>query len=190
MLIEKYVRVYDNVLKLETIQNLLKFSSKINFESAKVGDQGHVVKDVRDVGVHHFRGMIEKSNTSIHWFNLLSFIQIQICNQYRTTVDIAKYYPLINRVTQMDYLKYEKNNHYQFHVDQMKYENRFLSCVLLLNNDYEGGQLCFKDEVTKVEKEIEVKPGRLIIWPSNFFFPHAVKPVTKGTRYSIVTWVN
>jgi predicted 2-oxoglutarate/Fe(II)-dependent dioxygenase YbiX len=58
--------------------------------------------------------------------------------------------------------------------------------ILMLNNDYEGGNLKFKfpDE----EIEIEKRPNRLIIWPSSFMYPHCVTPIEKGIRYSIVAW--
>ena len=29
----------------------------------------------------------------------------------------------------------------------------------------------------------------LVCFPSNHYFLHGVEPVTKGTRYSIVTWL-
>ena len=54
----------------------------------------------------------------------------------------------------------------------------------MLNNDYEGGGLNFKWNDEKMD--IEIKPNRLIMWPSNFMYPHCVEPITKGTRYSIV----
>jgi predicted 2-oxoglutarate/Fe(II)-dependent dioxygenase YbiX len=58
----------------------------------------------------------------------------------------------------------------------------------MLNNDYEGGELCFKLE----DKELKItnKPGHLIVWPSSFMFPHKVQPIKKGVRYSIVSWMN
>ena len=66
--------------------------------------------------------------------------------------------------------------------------HRIYSCVFLINDDYEGGELAFKypksDEILKVEK----KKNRLIIFPSNFLYPHTVLPVTKGERYSVVAW--
>ena len=40
------------------------------------------------------------------------------------------------------------------------------------------------DEIVKIEN----KPGRVIIWPSNFMYRHRVTPITKGTRYSVVCW--
>lgn len=53
-----------------------------------------------------------------------------------------------------------------------------------LNEDYEGGELVlFNDEV------ITLKTGELIVFPSNFLFPHRVDEVTKGTRHSFVSWV-
>jgi len=34
-----------------------------------------------------------------------------------------------------------------------------------------------------------MKIGEMIIFPSNFLFPHEIKPIKKGTRYSFVSWV-
>ncbi len=34
-----------------------------------------------------------------------------------------------------------------------------------------------------------LKTGDMIIFPSNFLYPHQVMPVTKGERYSIVSWL-
>jgi predicted 2-oxoglutarate/Fe(II)-dependent dioxygenase YbiX len=59
---------------------------------------------------------------------------------------------------------------------------------IILNNDYEGGNLCFRNPDGSGEWEVEVKPNRMIIWPSTFLYPHTVKPVTKGKRYSVVAW--
>ena len=53
-----------------------------------------------------------------------------------------------------------------------------------LNNNYTGGELVmFGKEV------IELKAGNILVFPSNFLFPHEVKPVLSGTRYSYVSWV-
>jgi len=59
-----------------------------------------------------------------------------------------------------------------------------LSIVGLLNNNYEGGEfVMFEDE------EIKLTQGDIMIFPSIFLYPHRVDPVTKGTRYSFVSWV-
>ena len=62
-----------------------------------------------------------------------------------------------------------------------------LSMVGHLNDDYEGGETFFFDD--KDGKKVETKQGDLLIFPSSFLFPHYVTPVTKGVRYSYVSWV-
>ena len=59
-----------------------------------------------------------------------------------------------------------------------------LSVVGILNDDYEGGEFIMCED-----KKIDTKKGDLIIFPSNFLYPHKVTPVTKGVRYSYVAWV-
>lgn len=58
-----------------------------------------------------------------------------------------------------------------------------LSIVGVLNNDYDGGEFIMFDDY-----KIKFKAGDIIIFPSVFLYPHLVKPVTKGTRYSLVSW--
>ena len=59
-----------------------------------------------------------------------------------------------------------------------------LSVIGALNNNYEGGEfVLFKD------KEYKIKAGEILIFPSLFLYPHKVMPVTKGTRYTYITWV-
>lgn len=58
-----------------------------------------------------------------------------------------------------------------------------LSILGALNDDYEGGELVFWE--TEV---MELKAGQIMVFPSNFLYPHLVRPVTRGTRYSFVSW--
>lgn len=59
-----------------------------------------------------------------------------------------------------------------------------LSIIGVLNDDYEGGELImFQD------KEIKMKAGDLIIFPSIFLYPHRIEPIIKGKRYSYVSWL-
>ena len=60
--------------------------------------------------------------------------------------------------------------------------------TLLLNDDYEGGEF----EIANYKKtkctilKPELSKGSIVFFPS--FREHRVKPVTKGTRYSLVGW--
>ena len=58
-----------------------------------------------------------------------------------------------------------------------------LSFIFNFNDDYEGADLYFwEDTVVKLGK------GDVVMFPSNFLFPHGVTEATKGKRYSGVTW--
>lgn len=57
-----------------------------------------------------------------------------------------------------------------------------LSMVGLLNDDFEGGEFMLCDQ------KVDLKAGDVLIFPSIFLYPHEVKPVTKGSRYSWVLW--
>jgi len=59
-----------------------------------------------------------------------------------------------------------------------------LSCLGSLNDDYVGGELVFFGDTT-----IEFKQGDLLIFPSNFLYPHRVEPVISGVRWSYISWV-
>ena len=58
-----------------------------------------------------------------------------------------------------------------------------LSIVGALNDNYEGG-----DFIMWETEKIKLPQGSIMIFPSNFMYPHKVTPVTSGTRYSYVSW--
>ena len=108
------------------------------------------------------------------------------------------------------FTKYKHNQYYDWHCDSWdkpygekqgdlqkgKIRKLSMTCQLTDGSEYEGGELEFdyrnyephmRDEdkhLIKV-KEILTK-GSIIVFPS--FVWHRVKPVTKGTRYSLVMW--
>lgn len=94
-------------------------------------------------------------------------------------------------------LSYDIGGHYNPHIDGesiwltpkgekiwKKSTDRDISTVFFLNNDFEGGDFVFPELKVRVRPE----PGMLVCFPSNHFYMHGVEPVTKGKRYSIVTW--
>ena len=58
-----------------------------------------------------------------------------------------------------------------------------LSMLGVLNDDYEGGEFLFFDSY-----EVPLKAGDIMVFPSNFIYPHKVQEVTKGERYTFVSW--
>ena len=82
-------------------------------------------------------------------------------------------------------LRYKTGDYVKNHVDTSSDQHRTLSCSLILNDDYEGGEISFLDDKVKPH----LKKGDLVIFPSSFTYPHQVLPITSGTRYSIITWI-
>jgi hypothetical protein len=81
-------------------------------------------------------------------------------------------------------LKYKKNNFYKDHVDSSNKDIRKVSCSIVINDNFKGGEFSFfKNSIL-----YSLKKGSAIIFPSNFLYPHSILPVTKGERCSIVTW--
>ena len=83
----------------------------------------------------------------------------------------------------MNFIKYEKNQHFMEHHDHGYSYNCVVSMVAYPNDDYEGGELYFR----LLDLKIKPRAGDLYIFPSNFMYPHQAMPVTSGTKYSIVT---
>jgi predicted 2-oxoglutarate/Fe(II)-dependent dioxygenase YbiX len=75
-------------------------------------------------------------------------------------------------------------DHIQSIFDGEKKGIPILSCLGILNEEYEGGKFIMFEDT-----EIKFNAGDLIIFPSIFLYPHKVLPVTKGSRYSFISWV-
>lgn len=90
----------------------------------------------------------------------------------------------------IQYTVYTENDkgHYDWHIDMGPMEvNRKLSVVVQLSDpsEYEGGDLEINNgKIVQVEKE----KGTMILFPS--YMLHRVTPVTKGTRRTLVAWIN
>ena len=87
----------------------------------------------------------------------------------------------INRYSEGGYMSKHCDNIHHSH--GQKYGFPQASSLLFLNDNYEGGEFVIADEVYNTKK------GSVIIFPSNFMFPHEVKSITKGTRWSVVSWL-
>lgn len=94
-------------------------------------------------------------------------------------------------------LSYGIGGHYKPHIDGesiwmtprgekiwKKSTDRDLSIVFYLNDEFAGGDFIFPELKIRVRPE----PGMMVCFPSNHNYMHGVEPVTKGKRYSIVSW--
>ena len=104
----------------------------------------------------------------------------------------------------MQITRYKKGGFYYFHKDgrgdhlsaydmpdsEFLHGNvRKLSMTVLLNSNYEGGEFQFatlNQEKCTIDTPEFNKTGMIIMFPSDM--EHRVAPVTKGIRYTLVTW--
>ena len=107
----------------------------------------------------------------------------ELIEKYRETH--SKFDLEIEEDTGYELLKYEVGDFYIEHSDSFKENPRALTVIFALNDCYEGGELAFFNR----EKVYKLDAGDVIVFPSNFMYPHEILPVTNGTRFSIITWV-
>jgi len=186
-----YIRGFDDVLDKKLLNTFLKVcQNDINYTDGKIMSRPKelisekIDKSARNVGMYSLSNFNEKSLTMVHWSSILTNVFHEKILKY---INELKIYANVN-INDIQILKYKVGGHYKIHVDSGPKVFRTLSLIYLLNDNYEGGNLCFALPNTNVTFDIPKKNNTLIIWPSNFMYPHAVTPVTKGERYSVVAW--
>lgn len=81
-------------------------------------------------------------------------------------------------------LRYGPGQEYRVHADHAPALPRVVSGIIYLNEDFEGGEL----EFPLLNYTYKPKAGDLVLFPSNYIYAHAAKPVTSGVRYCVVTF--
>jgi predicted 2-oxoglutarate/Fe(II)-dependent dioxygenase YbiX len=96
----------------------------------------------------------------------------------------------LQEVSTIRFNRYQVGTNMKFHHDHIhtlfdgeKKGVPILSILGLLNDDFEGGDFLMLNS-----KKVNLSAGDIILFPSNFLYPHAVTTITKGTRYSFVSW--
>lgn len=184
-----YIQNFNNVLPEEVHCKFLKSLDFFQYQTAKViGIDPNEVCDTSVRDVKEYALSIKSTATANHWYNLITASFEQCLKVYHSKYRMAM--PDCMEFESLVILKYELNGKYEPHVDDGPYVPRTLSCIYFVNDDYSGGELNFLNHMTsEVFLSIKPKKNSLVIWPSNFLYPHAVKPVTKGTRYTVVSWI-
>lgn len=181
-----YMHIIDDVLPKNTLTTWTKIvkDNFKKFEDATIvnGNSPILNKNIRDVKNWYLGA--PKTMTEFHWSNFLFHVFQKCLSDYIKTKNID----IKININDMSVLKYGPGGHYKYHTDHCIEIPRTLSFIYLINDDYEGGDLCFQTPDGSEEITIAKKKNSIIMWPSNFLYPHCVKPVTKGTRYSIVAW--
>ena len=161
-------------LPVELLDLMEKQFDELHFSEGEVGTAVTVNKDLRDSDV-----------TFIPWDEWIPAMMWSImttANQEYFKYDLEDWESGI----QATRYRGEDKQFYNWHFDELHdvERHRKLSCSLLLNDDYEGGDLQFHHN--QWAPSITPKRGEIIIFPA--WLPHRVRRVTSGTRKSLVGW--
>jgi len=163
---------------IKKIIPLIKHKAKKNLTIAE-----GLNKNVRNVKGYHLNF---NSPTNLFYWNYIKNEIERLYTFYKVK------FPKMNsiKINQIDLLKYTLGGKYEVHTDYgLNVPSRHLSIIMNLNNDYEGGDLIFTDQKENEIKRLKLDKGSIVFFPSNFMYPHSIQPITKGTRYSIVAWL-
>jgi len=181
--ITDYIVVIKNALTNPLCDAILEeFKNSDEWQDTVIGS-GEVKKNIRNCKtiVISYPHIIEKNKKVRLKLDKYIFVSASECIQkYNTKFPYCQ----IEEDSGYELLKYPEGCFYIEHVDSFKARPRAVSCSFILNDDFEGGEFAFFDR----ELKYKLEKGDAIMFPSNFMYPHEVMPVTKGTRYSIITW--
>jgi predicted 2-oxoglutarate/Fe(II)-dependent dioxygenase YbiX len=181
--LEDYIYIVKNALSLNLCDEVLdEFKNSDEWVDTVVG-RGEVKKNIRNCQtiIISYPHVIQKNKDIRHELDNAIFDGATKCiKEYNTKFPRCK----IEEDSGYELLKYSVGCFYTEHIDFFKARPRAVSCSFILNDDFEGGEFAF------FNKELKYKLGKgdALLFPSNFMYPHEVMPVTKGTRYSIITW--
>ena len=149
----------------------------------------------------------KKRNSDLVWLN-----DKWIYREIHPYVHLAKKNAVCNfewdRSESCQFTKYKHNQYYDWHTDPWdkpydkegpdkgRVRKLSMTCQLTDGSEYKGGELEFdfrnydpnmRDESKHIKTVKEILPkGSIVVFPSHLW--HRVKPVTRGTRYSLVVW--
>lgn len=180
--VDHYIEVIKNVVSYELCDAILK-----EYENDSSWDDACIANNIVDInkrnceiiGISHSAVINKNEQLRKHLDNNLKECASNVIQFYS-----KKHSVFCVMDTGYDLLRYKEGGFFKTHIDEGPKYNRTVSCSLILNDDYEGGEFAFFDRQIKFTP----KKGDALMFPSNYIYPHEIMPVTKGTRYSIVTW--
>ena len=171
----------DGLFNKELIKRTVNYINKINLKPLTIS-RG------LDLNIRNVEGRTLNKNSNMTERILFIYLAREINKVLINYIAKFKFMEL-QKINQIDLLKYSPGGKYEIHMDEGPNSFRRLSCIINLNDDYEGGDLIFTDQKEKEIKRLKLSKGSVVFFPSNFMYPHGIQPITKGTRYSIVAWL-
>ena len=182
--IESYLKVYQVLSEEECIKTVNALEEKDK------EFQTHQFYNSAENTYHSYEHELSVTYSQIETKDLIMEKIWNTLKKYVEDLDMKGWFVSWNGYSEVRFNRYRTDTQMKLHCDHI--HSMFdgqrkgiptLSILGSLNNDYKGGELVFWGD-----KVVELKAGEIMIFPSNFLYPHEVKLVTEGTRYSYVSW--
>jgi PKHD-type hydroxylase len=176
---ENHMNYYRFIKELSSdlIDGLLKRLDTKEMDTGKVGD-GDIKPEIRTAKIY----WLPKTDEFLEIYKIIH----QLVGKANSDFFNFRLGEIRERLQYTVYSS-EDQGHYDWHVDMGPCRGRrklSVVCQLSDPSEYEGGELQFNDgRLITAEKD----KGTVVIFPS--YLLHRVTPVTKGTRRSLVLWV-
>lgn len=184
--LKSYYKIYKNRISQELTDEILHNLKSVDFEQHKFaplsGDQNKVGtlsgdqeldvamsytyrnSNVEDIVWNTIRDYYVDSN--LKWFNTWNGYSFPRWNKYKETRKMA---PHVDQIKTL--------------FDGERKGDPTLSVLGLLKTEFTGGEFTLLNDIIT-----DFEPGDIIVFPSNFLYPHKVDPVISGERYSFISW--
>jgi len=178
-----YIGHYKNILDVELCNNIIEWK----FDYTKSTYSTHKGLSPDDKRVEMDEIWIRKDNI---FYKELKYAVANLAHKYAVRMKSFNNRDfVVQKTTDFRLNKYDVGGFMSKHTDNIhhshgqKYGYPQASVLLFLNDNFRGGEFIVSEE------QPTIKTGDAIIFPSNFMFPHEVKKITQGTRWSIVSWL-
>jgi PKHD-type hydroxylase len=204
MNLNNYYWSFPSALTPRFCDEVIKYGTMHEDQIALTG--GFHKKNPKKLNKEELKNLKQKRDSNISWLND-TWIYKEIHPYIHEANKLAGWNFDWNFSESCQFTKYKLNQYYDWHSDSwgIPYNNQndlnlhgkirklSVTCSLSDYKDYEGGELEFDfrnndpDKKQNIIKCTEILPkGSICVFPS--FVWHRVKPVIKGTRYSLVIW--
>jgi len=204
MNISNYYWYFTSAIPPKLCDDIINYGLSQAESMARTGGYGD-----RELSKQEIKDMKRKRNSDLVWLSE-TWIYKELHPYIHQANKSAGWNFEWDRSESCQFTKYKLNQYYDWHCDSWhkpydkpnnpeehgKIRKLSMTCQLTDGSEYEGGELEFdfrnydphmRDESQHLRKAKEILPkGSIIVFPS--FVWHRVKPVTKGTRYSLVMW--
>ena len=201
MNLKYYYWFWKNVIPGRLCDDIIQYGLRNKKEKAIIGDQGGRDLLKNSLNVKEIKQLKKKRDSTVVWMND-NWIYKEIHPYVRRANSLAGWNFQWQRSETCQFTIYTKGQYYGWHQDSwqgayktpgiMQGKSRKLSMTVSLSDqkEYAGGNLEFDFRALPQNKPQACKginsKGSLVVFPS--FVWHRVTPVTRGTRYSLVSW--